>query len=168
MKEVLRSIKPYWLYLIIIGKKTIEVGKSFPKADDWSRDVVLYCSKDLRSFNRIPEKDREWMQRYLGRCACRFACNYMTGLKADNMIQAYYNNTKGTCLTDAEIKQYANGKKVYYWHISDLVIYDKPRALREFKRFVDRSKGQRYHEDMLYLQRPPQSWCYVESEVEGK
>ena len=77
-----------------------------------------------------------------------FVCDYMTGLKADNMIQAYYNNTKDTCLTDEDIKNYANGKKVYYWHISNLVIYDEPKDLSKYG-----------------LTRPPQSWCYVESGV---
>lgn len=33
MRHVLRSIKPYWVYLILKGKKTVEVGKNIPKAE---------------------------------------------------------------------------------------------------------------------------------------
>lgn len=58
MQSVLRSIKPYWLYLILIGKKTVEVGKDFPKSASWNREVYLYCSKDRKSFNRIPKEDK--------------------------------------------------------------------------------------------------------------
>ena len=101
----------------------------------------------------------------------------MTGLKADNMVQAYYNNTKDTCLTDEEIKRYANGKKLYYWHISDLVVYDKPKELGEFYTVVedadcgmcryydtpyDREPCNQCQGGRKYLERPPQSWCYVE------
>lgn len=43
---------------------------------------------------------------------------------------------KGTineCLSADELKRYANGKPLYGWHISDLVIYGKPKALSEFR-----------------------------------
>ena len=170
MKAVLRSIKPYWLYLILIDKKTIEVGKSFPKADDWSKEVSLYCSKDIKSFKRIHEKDRGWMQKYLGKVACRFVCekiyditpHFDTPTFPNQYICGWDYGKEFDCLSFEELTSYLNGKEGYGWHISDLKIYDKPRELSELKRFVDRSKGQIYHEDMLYLQSPPQSWCYVE------
>lgn len=165
MKAVLRSIKPYWLYLIIIGKKTIEVGKDFPKADDWSRDVVLYCSKDLRSFNRIPEKDREWMQKYLGRCACRFVCDDIDTIAVFNDLLYCEKNSQANklnqmCLTIEEIKAYLGSKNQgYNWHISDLKIYDKLKELSEFHKPI-MPTGLRYEADAIA--RPPQSWCYVE------
>lgn len=78
-----------------------------------------------------------------------------------------------TCLTDKEIMDYlGNGKMGYGWHISDLVIYDKPKELREFKK-INRDC---WYADLglakidcpecknadCFLTRPPQSWCYVE------
>ena len=71
---------------------------------------------------------------------------------------------RSSCVSWEELRNYmgAGINAFFGWHIPDLVIYDKPRELSEFKRWVDRSKGQKYHEDMLCLQRPPQSWCYVE------
>lgn len=160
MKVVLRSIKPFWLYLIIIGKKTIEVGKSFPKADDWSRDVVLYCSKDMKSFNRIPEKDREWMRKYLGKCACRFVCDDIDTIAVFNDLlycvkNSQANKLKQMCLTIEEIKAYLGSKNQgYNWHISDLRIYSQPFDLCTF------SKVGFGH--VVPLKRPPQSWMYVE------
>lgn len=41
---------------------------------------------------------------------------------------------KSTCLTSDEIRKYATGEHCYGWHISDLVIYDKPKELSEFKK----------------------------------
>ena len=191
MKAVYRSIKPYWLYLVIIGKKMDEVGKTFPKADDWNKDVFLHCSKDMKSFKRIPEKDREWMRKYLGKVACRFVCNRFT------FIDAYYD-TNGirhlcntafikSCVPDDELFDYLYGKYGkkhggWAWHISDIVIYDKPKELSEFFHYCgDNPKcdGCEAHyfsntecgkEDYCCsiidgckpLKRPPQSWCYVE------
>ena len=102
---------------------------------------------------------------------------------ANNGIQTYYNGQKGTCLFDAEIIRYAGGKKIYYWHISDLKIYDKPRNLHEFVRFDFQGMngtnicGNTECENYIpsdswmqppecaiegcYLKHPPQSWCYV-------
>lgn len=38
-----------------------------------------------------------------------------------------------TCLEDYEIDEYLGAKDGYGWHISNLVIYDRPRELSEFK-----------------------------------
>lgn len=167
MKVVLRSIKPYWLYLIIIGKKTIEVGKSFPKADDWSKEVFLYCSQDLRSFYRIPEKDREWMRKYLGKVACRFVCDKIYNLtphfdKPDfcNQYLCDWKWGEGTAwLSFTEMNDYLKGKKGYGWHISDLCIYSQPFDLCTFSKA---GFGR-----IIPLKRPPQSWMYVEVQDEN-
>lgn len=88
------------------------------------------------------------------------------------------------CLSEKELYDYSNGKQLYGWHISNLIIYDEPKELSEFYRFcgetpkcdecewltADRDKyGNIYrccgseYEGMkpLYSDRPPQSWFYV-------
>lgn len=147
MKSVIKSAKPYWIYLILTGKKTVEVSKNFPKFKYWNKIVEMYCSKDMRSFNRIPEKDREWMRKYLGKIACRFVCDEIATLKSDDdwnaeppqkvyvfdkMPSNYVLLDFDTCLTNRELLSYGKGKPLYGWHISDLVIYDTPRELGEF------------------------------------
>ena len=70
---------------------------------------------------------------------------------------------------------------MYGWHISNLVIYDKPKELSEFYRKCEKFpcegcehlKYQRVNADEydydceffnyhIPIKRPPQSWCYVE------
>lgn len=162
MKAVLRSVKPYWLYLILTGKKTIEVGKSCPQAKDWNKVVEMYCSKDMRSFNRIPEEDKEWMHKYLGKVACRFVCEWISEYDcelyndgSDEEIRSvWYDEDDGeryteiiartgnhpwlsrhACMSWDEFKAYmGEGEKTFYaWHISDLKIYDTPKELSEFQ-----------------------------------
>jgi hypothetical protein len=88
------------------------------------------------------------------------------GLKKweDVLIPEYFNRT---CLTLEEFKQYAKDcKEIFEWHISDLVIYDKPRELGEFCK-VNTSKNpiaDYYWREDHAITRPPQSYCYIESE----
>ena len=170
MKSVLISIQPKWCELIANGSKTIEVRKTKPKLDIPFK-VYIYCTKDNAGL--IPSRywwkaDKTGFQHILnGKVIGEFVCNCITSLKADNLIQSYYNNTQATCLTDSEIMRYANGGKLYYWHISDLVIYDKPRDLDYFRKPIDCHRG-KYRENCIgcwdcEITRPPQSWCYVES-----
>lgn len=206
MKAVLISIQPKWCELIASGKKTVEVRKTRPKIETPFK-CYIYCtnSKDMLWILRKNERNSKkiasiFVAKHVGgatkgngKVIGEFVCNCMTGLKADNMVQAYYNNTKDTCLTDEEIKKYANGGKLYYWHISDLVIYDKPKELSEFYvegdcdcmnckncAWFDKGngynveddcnlayKGVELHKSFKPITRPPQSWCYVE-ELKGK
>ena len=185
-KAVLISIQPKWCELISCGKKTVEVRKTRPKLET-PFNVYIYCSankngvKDLLEIHGTDGKIRKANCKVIG----EFVCNCITALKADNIIQAYYNNTQETCLSDEEIKAYANGKKLYYWHISDLVIYEKPKVLENFRtlcRYRNDDGSCQYEkcecdcvkfdfnpdysvnfaECLDYLSRPPQSWCYVE------
>ena len=79
---------------------------------------------------------------------------------------------ENACLTYEEFKKYAWRYKVMYgWNISNLVIYDKPKELSEFKRACPDnvySCAMCRHSDYTGMRctpitRPPQSWCYVES-----
>lgn len=162
MKDVLISLKPYYYYLIGEGIKEVEVRKSYPKAEDWSRNSWFYMSRDEKSFAKIPKEFQEKYRKHFGKVGMRFVCDRITEYECSSVGFGELATTCGTCLTYDEILNYCNGNDLYGLHITDLVVYDKPRELGEFKRWVDRSKGQRYHEDMLYLQSAPQSWCYIE------
>lgn len=77
-------------------------------------------------------------------------------------------------MTDDELHGYLGNCQGYGWHISDLKIYDKPRELREFKKsnrdcfYADLGLAKRDCPDCknsgCFLERPPQSWCYVEDD----
>lgn len=83
---------------------------------------------------------------------------------------------KDGCLSDDDVLSYFGDEdwKAYFWHISDLLIYDQPRELTEFRRACPNSwyceSCAMYWEnngtcgnESLQIRRPPQSWCYVEA-----
>lgn len=168
MKAVLISIKPKWCELIASGQKTVEVRKTKPKLETpfkvyiyQTRMKWAYTLLEKLGLERLAERLRLALGKVIGEFVCRQT--YETGWILSPDHPDWEDGVDDeSCLTERELYEYSNGGTFYGWNISDLVIYDNPKELRKFKRFVDRSKGQIYHEDMLYLQRPPQSWAYVE------
>ena len=181
MKSVLISIQPFWVFLIIaktIGwnidkKKTIEVRKNYPKDEKWDKVAKIYCSKDKKSFAKIPKEYQPFMERFLGKVIGEFVCDVIYETEpieeTQTVIRHYprpwWYNGADDCLHHTELEDYLRGKVGYGWHISNLVIYDKPRELSEFHK-PTLPTGLRYEDDAIT--RPPQSWCYVESEVQGE
>ena len=162
MDEIMLSIRPKWCELIASGQKTIEVRKTKPKCNVPFK-VYIYCTEDFRTST----KDRNhkfWIGepingvsdgRYLGngKVIGEFVCKAILPISitySDPNSRLALREFPYTCLTDKEIMDYlGNGKTGYGFHISDLVIYDKPKDLSDFG-----------------MKRPPQSWCYVEKERE--
>lgn len=70
---------------------------------------------------------------------------------------------KKSCLTQEQILNYTNGEDLYALHIEGLKIYDKSKELNEFSSISKRMKGKESRFTSHLLQRPPQSWCYVEN-----
>jgi len=70
-----------------------------------------------------------------------FVCDSFFPVTPDDFNKAILNDCQ---LTMKEALEYAAGKMVYLWRIRSLVEYREPRPLSDFK-----------------LERPPQSWCYV-------
>lgn len=98
--------------------------------------------------------------------------NEVMGIMYAEEIEELYH-----CIPDDELKSYLGHKVGYAWHISNLVIYDKPRKLSEFyvwkKCNSCRDTGYEstacmYDENCkvpAIITRPPQSWCYVQSVI---
>lgn len=194
MKSVLISIQPYWVFLIIaktmgwnIGKKkTVEVRKNYPKDENWDKVAKIYCSKDKKSFAKIPKEYQPLMEQFLGKVIGEFVCDEI--IKVGNYQEVDYSYMlwvkdrettkkfcKNACLDEFAIQDYLGAKGGYGWHISSLVIYDKPRELSEFKKECKcecdmRSLSEPPCEkcDHSKITRPPQSWMYCESEVQGE
>ena len=203
MKSVLISIQPYWVFLIIAKtmgwvidkQKTIEVRKNFPKAEDWDKLVEIYCSKDRKSFNRIPKEYQPLMQKFLCKVVGRWVCDKIYDIKPyfdrpDLLTQyecGWKHGKEFDCLSFSEMNSYLLEDNGYGWHISDLKIYDKPKELSEFysakcdmpcenkKRGFNMDfcmayeNGSHFCKELICekkrLSRPPQSWCYIESGV---
>ena len=187
MKSVLISIQPYWVFLIIAKamgweidkQKTIEVRKNFPKAGDWNKLVEIYCSKDRKSFNRIPKEYQPLMQKFLCKVVGRWVCDKIYDIKPyfdrpDLLTQyecGWKHGKEFDCLSFSEMNSYLLEDNGYGWHISDLKIYDKPKELSEFWTINCTNKrngcqGCKVKPNCIKtITRPPQSWCYVESGV---
>ena len=68
------------------------------------------------------------------------------------------------CVSADEIRKYSrNGlKDITEISISDLVIYDEPKELADFKGRKLVWRGNNHVHAYEQIKRPPQSWCYVE------
>lgn len=177
MKSVLISIQPKWCELIASGKKTVEVRKTKPKLETPFK-VYIYCTK-----GREPNVLFKWCKsnNFLkaeytalnGKVIGEFVCDSIDYVRNyGDMVDSY--DCIASCLSAKEIIDYAKDKDgnfvyTYGWHISDLVIYDKPRELGEFyipiKDYWEIYNPSNYINGCWKkpLKRPPQSWCYVES-----
>ena len=164
-KAVLFSIKPKYCELIASGKKTIEVRKTKPKLDTPFK-CYIYCTKD---FYRAG--DGYFQGKYCGKVIGKFVCDEIIEILPDNEIYGTYDISDdeviASCLVNGDLWNYGIGKTLYGFHISDLVIYDKPKELGEFYNYdttFNNAFGWAFSEEekRVYLKRPPQSWCYVE------
>lgn len=158
-KAIMLSIRSKWCEKIASGEKTIEVRKTRPKLDTPFK-VYIYCTQSGIALG-------VWGKQ--GKVIGEFTCDRIYWLAPLN--HAPEDVEQQACLTREEIVRYLKGAGCG-WHISDLKIYDKPRELREFKKsnrdcfYADLGLAKRDCPDCknsgCFLERPPQSWCYVE------
>jgi hypothetical protein len=99
---------------------------------------------------------------------------------ADNGDDFWEENMlcQASCLTIEELRKYVGcGIATFYgWHISDLVIYDKPKELSEFYSLCEKGNCHLCDWEREYdscgcnrkkpIERPPQSWFYVDHPTE--
>lgn len=156
---VVRSIKPFWFYCICEGKKTLEIGKTSPKKEDWDKTVYLYCSKDKQSFNLIPKESQEKYRKFLGKIGASFDCKTIEKIYVP--YPAYQNELpkeilEASNLTYTQMHRYAGSRCVYGWSVSNLKTFETPKELTDFSTI---SKEGSVHE----LTRAPQTWCYAKT-----
>lgn len=192
MKAIMLSIQPYYVFLIIARlmgwdipqHKTVEVRKDSPKDRAWSRRVYIYCSKNRKSFNRIPKQYQPLMEKFLGKVVGWFAClrleKFTVGsLRCDDIEEL-------SCLSYSEMINYfykpeeldgKTAKEGFGWHIDALQVYDKPKELWEYSYPCTGKKCSKCQYEVrdelpfgtvgvccgrYHITRPPQSWSYVE------
>ena len=177
MKSVLISIQPKWCELIASGKKKIEVRKTAPK-DKEPFKVYIYQTKKKWIY-KLLKKLGLWQCKVIGEFVCDKVYQYTTGLIKDFDTISNEEIEKESCLTHTELKQYEMSGSdnavftrwgLFGWHISDLKIYDKPKELGEFRVYCEkksclkckRSERKSYSFECGQLDKPPQSWFYIE------
>lgn len=185
MKAVLMSIKPEWCEKIESGEKTVEIRKTKPKIDTPFK-VYIYCTQEKRLLHKFKKGERiddehffeedvfvrrnTWIRGHLnpnGKVIGEFVCDYVqevfpTGLFDDDDRLTVCGNEDMPldkyCLTEEQVRAYIGNKKAYGWHISNLVIYNKPKELSEFTGL----RKTKFGYEPVEIKRPPQSWCYTE------
>lgn len=162
---VLISIRPEWVEKIARGEKTVEVRKTRPKLETPFKCYIY------RTKGTIPHIiNGEWVQMEVGgTIIAEFTCDRIDEYD-DDTISSYQHEDYArwndfdldrACMNPEDFQNYANGKWLYGWHISNLKIYDVPLELMAFRK-PELPTGLRYEEDAI--KRPPQSWCYVEEQ----
>ena len=178
MKSVLISIQPKWVEKIASGEKTIEVRKTRPKIETPFK-VYIYCTKAKEVVDI--GKTFSWGKEVIGEFVCDriYPIQYEEHTHGDyyynifDTFNPYTQKVEGLppkhCLTFNELDNYLLRGNGYGWHISDLVIYDKPKELSEFWTIKCTNKrngcqGCKVKPNCIKtITRPFQSWGYVES-----
>ena len=196
MKAIMISIQPRYLKDILNGEKTLEIRKTFPKCD-LPIVVYIYCTqgkpyiKECKGFRYIGDKEIANQGYYLnGKVVAKFTLNKVDIIKP-NEYDYFYPNDKGvnksledlSCLTKKELHSYLKGKRGYAWHIDNLVIFDKPKEISEFRAWqigftknlpddlveCDFCPYNNYYDCeecpkkfLMPLTRAPQSWQFIE------
>lgn len=147
--KILISIRPKWCKLIADGKKTLEVRKTKPRCQ-LPFKAFIYESKSTDKSRLTVYVDGNEPACYYkgsGKVIGEFICDKIVDIGVP--YPAYRQETdknilKQSCMTYMELHQYAKGKTVYGYYISNVVIYDEPRDLSDF-----------------CLKKAPMSWQYV-------
>lgn len=150
-------------------------------------EVYIYCTKGpdycYHAFDAFKLSDKRAvipMQLCNGKVVAKFTLNKVEKIidKETKIKNRYSFGTESmqdeelinkSCLTIRELCQYISkgekwvyGEYGYAWHIDNLVIFDEPKELSEFKKCY-RSKGYPQNQSW-YLTRAPESWCWIEVE----
>jgi predicted transcriptional regulator len=132
-KAVLISIHENFCNLIKSGEKTVEIRKSIPKIP-------------------LPFKCYIYQTRgggVIGEFICKRIDEYTlySLTEADCWRERRQRLLLQSCLTWNQLFFYADGKQNFCkaWHISNLIIYDVPKAVQDYG-----------------IKKAPQSWCYVD------
>ena len=196
MKAVLMSIRPQWAEKIFNGSKSIEVRKSHPSIPTPFKAYV-YCTKtgmglygdgnhyitDITNFLKGDAAEgfektsglHKWNGKVIGSFVCDDVITDFRGEHSDDFA-------KYALLSLDEQKKYGGNKLLYGWHITEPLLFDKPRELGEFSKFGYKYSGgccvnykcpncidngwiqpPECKIDGCFLTRPPQSWCYIET-----
>lgn len=202
MKKILISIKPKYVAEILNHRKTLEIRKSFPKCKlpcevyiycTKDQKLGLHWAKKWVCVENTNKTLKECS--YNGLVVARFTLDKVHEINKDLVGDEEYEGYKERCYESREIKEdellklscldyldlrfYLDphdypkrGKVGYAWHIDNLVIFDKPKELKDF--FVRDKKGDipvqveelKGSKFMAFkrIEHAPQSYCFCEVE----
>ena len=149
-KAVLFSIHPQHCYNIAVGFKTLELRKKIPKLQTPYKGYI-YCTKERGKIEEVVLQPDNLILYKQGFVCMEFICDW-----TDEYYPCDWGHAAtAACVSMDDIYKYLDGKSnINGLHISDLIIYEKPKELSEFYHWCGWS--------FFSVERPPQSWMYVE------
>ena len=189
MKAVMLSLRPQWCEKIFNGSKTIEVRKSRPSIPT---PFKVYVYETKAQFVKSVRGACTTYGYGRGKVIGSFVCDRITCCQAyygesgeKHLTNLFGCDVKNTCLTEHEMFDYIIGKDKkegtgWLWHITEPTLFDKPRDITEFALYgrcaedcdeydicARDSEGGRMSCKFFkrtFLKRPPQSYCFVETD----
>ncbi len=193
-KAVLISIRPKWCQKIASGEKTIEVRKTRPNLETPFKCYIYRTKGTVPHIINDKWWQMKVGGTVIGEFTCdriykidKDSVDFI--FTCDHGGYPVYKKAAEECcglcvaMPDNEFFDYLGHRQAYGWHISDLKIYDTPKELGEFwfppEKYCEKElcgdcpydqvadvNGE-YEFDCEWrrpLNRPPQSWCYVEEQ----
>lgn len=179
MKQVIViSRSPKDCEKILNGDIKTLILKLFPKCE-LPVDCYIYCTqlkqkiktgdnnklaRDTNGFYYGCPTTDGWENILNGKIVAKFTLN-----KVDKIInqgsrfiinndESYTNKiARESCLQYPDLRDYSNGKKLYAWHIDNLVVFDKPINLINFYKSTGNSKSGL----VTPITKAPQSFMYA-------
>lgn len=184
MKAVLMSIKAEWAQKIFCGKKTLEIRKSIPREISVPFRCYVYVSGN-DAFDVLDCETgviRNGNKKVVGSFICNQIDRYVrvgpTGIESEKSRYIFPDNfLQRACMTLQQVKTYGAGKEIYAWNVSDVQRISVPIPLNGFFYYGKCQQysgggctnppgycGAEFGSDSCgrRVQKPPQSWCYVE------
>lgn len=167
-KAVLISINPHPTAQIISGEKKVEIRKTkpnlptpFPCYIYESCGNRFVANQNLSGGVRVAGR-----KKVIGEFVCDRIDYWQHHWSPD--VMHIEKMSELSCVSTTELLDYLGGiydkqgsnKKLYAWHISDLVIYDEPKEISEFVS-ASISNTDCFGQQLKWLDKAPQSWCYV-------
>lgn len=173
------SIRPKYCDDIVRLFKTWEIRKNKPNLPT---PFKCYIYRTKGKVGHIVNGKWEDIEKG-GKVIAEFTCDKIIPINVFNngSIQDWNRNElEKACLSYEELAEYIGwGKTGYGWHISDLNVYEEGKNISEFAAYgkcpYNLKDGCNYHETEPclekygdekcghFLNRPPQSWAYVET-----
>lgn len=180
MKAIIQSYTPQECKRIANRQQTIKVCKNAPK--DTPFKVYIYCTKDGYAYRcRIDENSKLAIpELWNGKVIGEYVCEKVDVAEVRGRLLGLYNSRfvdasdfsliVKRCLDNSELSNYGRGKPISCLYISNVKIYDKPKEMKKFGKYVKKQniidKGCEViienWTEFVPIRRPPHGWQYVE------
>lgn len=135
MKSIILSVSPQEALNILNGKQTALLRKRVPKGFvGW---CYLYVNKDYKFWNWFDKAGLFEYDAKFGKCCGLIPARFWFDEYTE--FDSRLGNPKlyiKACVSDNKVADYGKGKNLYAIHIKNLEIFNEPKSLGEFKRYV--------------------------------